>query len=270
MDEQVQQSGYQQSTVSDKLGYRSHIRQRLPEIDFYTNKGLEQSYLTYNEQLVQRVQNVQTLENEKDYQRFSELAKDIRNRIQAQPRQQVYATLMDLIDKIKEIQFKKIWSNQPSFEEWRKYKKDTEDKIYSKWKGVEEDINGDNFPEFVVRDDKGFIHSAYGLQITIPIKRQRVTKYFRENPSKEEGQEKHYKQSKEDDKPAKDYRSFIKKYLSPFLKERGYTVAKYIQSIKVDYGKELLLHGYCNIKINHINHNRLLGLMQLQQQQVRN
>ncbi|KAA6392597.1 MAG: hypothetical protein EZS28_011878 [Streblomastix strix] len=115
---------------------------------------------------------------------------------------------------------------QPSFEEWRKHKKDTEDKLYSKWAGVEEDINGDNFPEFVVRDDKGFIQSADGLRITIPINRLRVTKYFSENPTKQQRQEKHYKQWKEEDKPADGYSHFIKKYLSPFLKERGYTVAQ--------------------------------------------
>ncbi|KAA6391918.1 MAG: hypothetical protein EZS28_012559 [Streblomastix strix] len=119
-----------------------------------------------------------------------------------------------------------MWSNQPSFEEWRKHKKDTEKKLYSKWAGVEEDINDDNFPEFVVCDDKGFIQSADGLRITIPIKRQRVTKYFSENPAKQQRQEKHYKQWKEEDKPADGYRHFIKKYLSPFLKERSYTVAQ--------------------------------------------
>ncbi|KAA6393263.1 MAG: hypothetical protein EZS28_011209 [Streblomastix strix] len=116
----------------------------------------------------------------------------------------------------------KIWSNQPSFEEWRKHKKDTEDK----WIGAEENINGDKFPEFVVRDEKGFIQSADGLRITIPIKRQRVTKYFIENPTKAERQQKYYKYWKEEDKPADGYRYFIKHFLSPFLKERGYTVAQ--------------------------------------------
>ncbi|KAA6364908.1 MAG: hypothetical protein EZS28_039564, partial [Streblomastix strix] len=38
--------------------------------------------------------------------------------------------------------------------------------------------------------------------------------------------EKHYKQWKEEDKPADGYRHFIKFYLSPLLKERGYTVAQ--------------------------------------------
>ncbi|KAA6363565.1 MAG: hypothetical protein EZS28_040908, partial [Streblomastix strix] len=44
-----------------------------------------------------------------------------------------------------------------------------------KWVGVEEDINGDKFSEFVVRDHNGFIRSADGLRITVPFKRQRVT-----------------------------------------------------------------------------------------------
>ncbi|KAA6377116.1 MAG: hypothetical protein EZS28_027356 [Streblomastix strix] len=83
-----------------------------------------------------------------------------------------------------------------------------------------------NFSEFVVRDARGFIQSADGLRITVPIKRQKVTKYFAQNPTKEARQEKHYKQWKEEDKPAVGYRHFIKYYLSPFLKERGYTVAQ--------------------------------------------
>ncbi|KAA6357408.1 MAG: hypothetical protein EZS28_047065, partial [Streblomastix strix] len=95
-----------------------------------------------------------------------------------------------------------------------------------KWVGTVEDINGDQLPEFVVRDDRGFIQSADGLRITVPIKRQRVTKYFAQNPTKEARQEKHYKQWKEEDKPADGYRHFIKYYLSPFLKERCYTVAQ--------------------------------------------
>ncbi|KAA6370922.1 MAG: hypothetical protein EZS28_033552 [Streblomastix strix] len=107
-----------------------------------------------------------------------------------------------------------MWSNEPFFEEWRKHKKDTKDKIYSKWSGVEEDINGDKCPEFVDRYNKGYIQSANGLRITVPIKRQRVTKYFSENPTKDERQEKHYKQWKEEDKPAE---------------ERGYTVAQVYQ-----------------------------------------
>ncbi|KAA6384357.1 MAG: hypothetical protein EZS28_020117 [Streblomastix strix] len=114
-------------------------------------------------------------------------------------------------------------SNQPSFEEWKKSRKNARQQ---KWVGAEEDINGDKFPEFVVRYDRRFIQSADGLRITVPIKRQRVTKYFTENPTKQQRQEKHYKAWKEEDKPADDYRHFIKKYLSPFLKKRGYTVAQ--------------------------------------------
>ncbi|KAA6386152.1 MAG: hypothetical protein EZS28_018324 [Streblomastix strix] len=116
-----------------------------------------------------------------------------------------------------------MWSNQPSFEEWKKNRKNTRQQ---KWVGTKEDINGDKFPEFVVRDDRGFIQSADGLRITVPIKRQRVTKYFSENPTKQQRQEKHYKQWKEEDKAADGYRHFIKHYLSPFLKERGYTIAQ--------------------------------------------
>ncbi|KAA6376520.1 MAG: hypothetical protein EZS28_027952 [Streblomastix strix] len=103
--------------------------------------------------------------------------------------------------------------------------KDNKD-YQKKWAGTEEDINGDKFPEFVVRDDRGFIQSADRLRITVPIKRQRVTKYFTENPTKLSRQEKHYKAWKEEDKPSDGYRHFIKHYLFPFLKEYGYTVAQ--------------------------------------------
>ncbi|KAA6375557.1 MAG: hypothetical protein EZS28_028917 [Streblomastix strix] len=65
-----------------------------------------------------------------------------------------------------------MWSNEPSFEKWKKNRKNPRQQ---KQVGVEEDINGDNFPEFVVRDDKGFIHSADGLRIAVPINHQRVT-----------------------------------------------------------------------------------------------
>ncbi|KAA6394375.1 MAG: hypothetical protein EZS28_010097 [Streblomastix strix] len=68
-----------------------------------------------------------------------------------------------------DIQFKKMWSNQPSFEEWKKSRTNLRQK---KWVGTVEDINGDKFPEFVVRDDKGFIQSADRMKITVPIKRQ--------------------------------------------------------------------------------------------------
>ncbi|KAA6323240.1 MAG: hypothetical protein EZS28_054336, partial [Streblomastix strix] len=87
-------------------------------------------------------------------------------------------------------------------------------------------INGDKFPEFVVRDDRGNIQSADGLRITVPIMRKRVTKYLSENPNKEERATTLYKAWKEEDKPADDYRHFIKHYLSPFLKEYGYTAAQ--------------------------------------------
>ncbi|KAA6380555.1 MAG: hypothetical protein EZS28_023920 [Streblomastix strix] len=116
-----------------------------------------------------------------------------------------------------------MWSNPLSFEEWKKSRKNPRQQ---KWVGVEEDINGDKFPEFVVRDDRGFIQSADGLRITVPIKRKRVIKYFCENSTKQDQANIHYKAWKEEDKPADSYRHFIKKYLSPFLKERGYTVAQ--------------------------------------------
>ncbi|KAA6387499.1 MAG: hypothetical protein EZS28_016977 [Streblomastix strix] len=76
-----------------------------------------------------------------------------------------------------------MWSNQPSFEEWKKSRKNH---IQQKWVGSEEDINGDKLPEANI----------------------------------------HYKAWKEEDKPADGYRHFIKKYLFPFLKERGYTIAQ--------------------------------------------
>ncbi|KAA6389570.1 MAG: hypothetical protein EZS28_014906 [Streblomastix strix] len=97
---------------------------------------------------------------------------------------------------------------------------------YKDWQGTEKDINGDKFPEFVVRGGRGFIQSADGFRITVPIKRQRRTKYFSEKPTKEDRATTHYKAWKEEDKPADGYRHFIKHYLSPFLKERGYTVAQ--------------------------------------------
>ncbi|KAA6394901.1 MAG: hypothetical protein EZS28_009570, partial [Streblomastix strix] len=56
--------------------------------------------------------------------------------------------------------------------------------------------------------------------------RKRVTKYLSENPNKEERDTTLYKAWKEEDKPADDYRHFIKHYLSPFLKEHGYTAAQ--------------------------------------------
>ncbi|KAA6385868.1 MAG: hypothetical protein EZS28_018606 [Streblomastix strix] len=64
------------------------------------------------------------------------------------------------------------------------------------------------------------------ISFQIPIKRQRVSKYFTENSSKEERATTHYKACKEEDKPVDGYKHFIKYYLSPFLKERGYTVAQ--------------------------------------------
>ncbi|KAA6401291.1 MAG: hypothetical protein EZS28_003186 [Streblomastix strix] len=206
MQEQSKQGSSSASFVPQRLGYIFRTKQRKPEIDFYTYKKLVRPYQTYNEQLAQRAKDIQALKDDNDYQRFSELAEDNQSRILAQSRQQSYDPLMHLIES-------------------KKNKKGTREKIYTKWTEVEEHINGDKFPEFVVRDDKGFIQSADGLRIIVPIKRHRVTKYFRENPSKAECQEKQYKQWKED-KSVKGYKHFIKHYLSPFLKERRHTVAQ--------------------------------------------
>ncbi|KAA6398143.1 MAG: hypothetical protein EZS28_006328, partial [Streblomastix strix] len=217
---------YNQQRDKPQLGYVSRTRPRVQETDYYGNKGIVLPYETYQKTIGPQLTFNQELKLNKDYQKVRQQASDKRNELVAQSRQQSYAPLMDLIGRNKDIQFKKMWSNQPSFEEWRKHKKDTDKIKYTEWKGVEEDINGDKFPEFVVRDDRGFIQSADGLRITVPIKRQRVTKYFTQNPTKEARQEKHYKAWKEEDKPADGYRHFIKHYLSPFLKERGYTVAQ--------------------------------------------
>ncbi|KAA6390607.1 MAG: hypothetical protein EZS28_013869 [Streblomastix strix] len=97
---------------------------------------------------------------------------------------------------------------------------------YAKWEGTEEYINSDDFPKFIVCDEKGYIQSADGHRITVLIKHQRVTKYFTQYPSKAERQKKHNKLWKEEDKPADSYRYFIKKYLSPFLKMLGHIVAQ--------------------------------------------
>ncbi|KAA6368263.1 MAG: hypothetical protein EZS28_036210 [Streblomastix strix] len=180
MQEQSQQSGSQQQTVADKLGFTSRTRPRVQETDYYGNEGIVLPYETYQKTIGPQLTLNQELKDNKDYQK-------------------------------------------PLFEEWKKSRTNPRQK---KWVGTVEDINGDQLPEFVVRDDRGFIQSADGLRITVPIKRQRVTKYFAQNPTKEARQENHYKQWKEEDKPADGYRHFIKYYLSPFLKERGYTVAQ--------------------------------------------
>ncbi|KAA6390722.1 MAG: hypothetical protein EZS28_013754 [Streblomastix strix] len=223
MSELTQQSGSSQQTVADKLGYVSCTRQKVQETDYYGNKGIVLPYETYHKTIGPQLTFNQELKDNKDYQKVREYSLNKRNELLAQSRQQSYAPLKDLIGRNKDIQFKKMWSNQPSFEEWKKSRTNPRQK---KWIESEEDINGDKFPEFVVRDDKGFIQSADGLRITVPIKRQRVTKYFSENPTKLSRQEKHYKEWKEQDKPADGYRHFIKNYLSPFLKERGCTVAQ--------------------------------------------
>ncbi|KAA6381215.1 MAG: hypothetical protein EZS28_023260 [Streblomastix strix] len=223
MSEQTQQSGSSQQTVAVKLGYVSRTKPRVQETDYYGNKGIVLPYETYQKTIGPQLTLNQELKDNKDYQRVREQSLAKRNELLAKSRQQSYAPLMDLIGRNKDIQFKKIWSNQPSFVEWKKSRTNPRQK---KWVGTVEDINDDQIPEFVVRDDMGFIQSADGLRITVPIKRQRVTKYFSQNPTKEACQEKLYKAWKEEDKPVDGYRHFIKKYLSPFLKEHGYTVAQ--------------------------------------------
>ncbi|KAA6373042.1 MAG: hypothetical protein EZS28_031431, partial [Streblomastix strix] len=223
MQEQTQQGGSSQQTVADKLGFTSRSKSRAQETDYYGNREIVLPYETYQKTIGPQLSLMQDLKDNKDYQRVREQSLAKRNELLAKSRQQSYASLIDLIEKNKDIQFKKIWSNQPSFEEWKKSRKNPRQQ---KWVGTQEDINGDQIREFVVRDDRGFIQSADGLRITVPIKRQRVTKYFAQNPTKQARQEKHYKVWKEEDKPADSYRHFIKHYLSPFLKERGYTVAQ--------------------------------------------
>ncbi|KAA6361949.1 MAG: hypothetical protein EZS28_042524 [Streblomastix strix] len=223
MSELTQQSGSSQQTVAEKLGFTSRTKPRGQETDYYGNKGIVLPYETYQKTIGPQLILNQELKDSKDYQNVREQSLAKRNELLANTRQQSYAPLMALIGRNKDIQFKKMSSNQPSFEEWKKSRTNPRQK---KWVGTQEDINGDNFPEFVVRDDRGFIQSADGLRITVPIKRQRVTKYFSQNPTKEAHQEKHYKQWKEEDQPADGYRHSIKYYLSPFLKERGYIVAQ--------------------------------------------
>ncbi|KAA6399775.1 MAG: hypothetical protein EZS28_004701 [Streblomastix strix] len=183
MSEQIQQGGSSQQTVADKLGYTSRTKPRVQETDLCGNKGIVLPYETYEKIIGHQLTLNQELKDNKDYQKVREQSLKKRNELLVQSRQQSYAPLMDLIDRNKDIQFKKMWSNQPSFEEWKKNRKNARQQ---KWIGTQEDINGDNIKEFVVRDDRGFIQSADGLRITVPIKRQRVTKYFSENPTKQD------------------------------------------------------------------------------------
>ncbi|KAA6389715.1 MAG: hypothetical protein EZS28_014758 [Streblomastix strix] len=146
---------------------------------------------------------------------------------------------MDLICKNNDIKFKKMWSNPLSFEEWKKSRKNPRQQ---KLVGSEEDINGDKFKEFVVRDDRGFIQSADGLRITVPNKCQRVTKYFTENPTKQQRQEKHYKQWIEEDKTADDIKHFTKK-ISISILER----ARLYSSLSIfSYWRQDLEESYCS------------------------
>ncbi|KAA6402988.1 MAG: hypothetical protein EZS28_001493 [Streblomastix strix] len=223
MQEESLQSESSQQIVAQKLGYVLRTKPRAQETDYYGYKGIVQPYETYQKTIGPLLTLNQELKDNKDYQKVREQSLAKRNELLANSRQQSYAPLIDLICRNKDIQFKKIWSSQPSFDEWKKSRTNPRQK---KWVGTVEDINGDKFSEFVVRDDRGFIQSADGLRITVSIKRERVTKYFTQNPTKEARQEIHYKVWKEEDKPATGYRHFIKYYLSPFLKERGYTIAQ--------------------------------------------
>ncbi|KAA6398075.1 MAG: hypothetical protein EZS28_006403 [Streblomastix strix] len=137
-----------------------------------------------------------------------------------------------------------MWSNPLSFEEWRKIRKTARQQ---KWARSSEDINGDKFPEFVVRDDRGFILSADGLIITVPIKCQTVTKYFIENITKEDRATTHYKAQKEEDKPADGHRHYFKKYLSPFLKERSFTIAQKTLPM-------VILHSLLKVELYGLTH----------------
>ncbi|KAA6392437.1 MAG: hypothetical protein EZS28_012039 [Streblomastix strix] len=223
MQEQSQQSASSQPTVADKLGYIYCTRPRVSEVDYYGNKGIVLPYETYEKTIGPQLTLNQELKGNQDYQKVKDQSLSKRNEILAQLRQQSCAPLMDLIGKNINIQFQKMWSNPLSFEEWRKSRKNHRQ---MKWVGSSEQINGDKFSEFIIRDDREFIQSADGLRITVPIMRQRVTKYFTENLTKEERATIYYKKWKEDDKPAECQRHFIKKYLSLFLKVRGYIVAQ--------------------------------------------
>ncbi|KAA6373086.1 MAG: hypothetical protein EZS28_031387 [Streblomastix strix] len=141
------------------------------------------------------------------------------------------------------------------------------------WKDTSKDIKGDSFPEFVVRNDMGFIQSADGLIITVPIKRQSVTQYFSENFTKQSRELKRYKALKE---PADGYRHFIKKYLSPFLKMRGYTVAQ-VYSVIGDkiwkgviapqilqyYDKTYQAHSFVNVGQSEQRSSQIIRLIQV-------
>ncbi|KAA6403821.1 MAG: hypothetical protein EZS28_000656 [Streblomastix strix] len=236
MSEQTQQSG-SSSNVAKQLRYSTRTKPRVKEADYYGNKGAVLPYESYQKTIGPQLTLNQQLKNNKDYQKVREQQLAKRNQILAQSRQQTYAPQMDLIGKNKDIQFKKMWSNEPSFEEWKKSRKNPRQQ---KWVGSSENINGDKFPEFIVRDDRGFIQSANGHRITVPIKHQRVTKYFIENLTKQDKATKYYKSWKEEDKPADDYRYFFKKYLSPFLKVRVYTVAQVYSVIGERIWKEII------------------------------
>ncbi|KAA6383085.1 MAG: hypothetical protein EZS28_021387, partial [Streblomastix strix] len=85
---------------------------------YYGNKGIVLPYQTYEKTIGPQLTLNQELKDNKDYKRVREQSLAKRNELLANSRQQSYAPLMDLIGRNKDIQFKKMWSNQPSFEEW--------------------------------------------------------------------------------------------------------------------------------------------------------
>ncbi|KAA6399880.1 MAG: hypothetical protein EZS28_004591 [Streblomastix strix] len=157
-----QQCLYSQPTVAEKLGYRSRTKPRNSDTDYYGNTELVLPNQTYEKKIRPQLTLNQQMKDNKDYQKVRKQSLAKRNELLVQSKQQSYAPLMDLIGRNKDIQFKKMWSNEHSFEEMEKSRINLRQK---KWVGSSEGINGDKFPEFVVRDDRGFIQSADGLRI---------------------------------------------------------------------------------------------------------
>ncbi|KAA6354616.1 MAG: hypothetical protein EZS28_049857, partial [Streblomastix strix] len=122
MSEQPQQSG-SSSNVATQLGYPTRTKPRVQDTDYYGNKGIVLPYQTYQKTIGPQLIFNQELKDNKDYQKIREQLLAKRNELLAQSRQQSYAPLMDLIGRNKDIQFKKMWSNKPSFEEWKKSRK---------------------------------------------------------------------------------------------------------------------------------------------------
>ncbi|KAA6356835.1 MAG: hypothetical protein EZS28_047638 [Streblomastix strix] len=171
MSEQTLQGGSSQQTVADKLGFPSHTKPRVQETDYYGNKGIVLPYETYQKTIGQQLTFNQDIKDNKDYQKIREQSLAQRNELLAQSRQQSYAPLMNLIGRNKDIQFKKMWSNQPSFEEWKKSRTNPRQQ---KWVGTEDDINGDNFQSllFVMIEDLFNQLMDLELQFQLSVKEQ--------------------------------------------------------------------------------------------------